>query len=338
MAGLRLEGVPEDVSPDRIEAGGLDLHQPVGPVFARDALVVDLAGHDAERLAVEEEFALAETEVAALPAEPRQDGEDDDPGHDPSGGFHAALPTGRSEKHPDFITQLTFRLPADIIPSGRGSASPTRSAAARPARENRHEESTASRRSVLALALGGRRDAPPAAAQDDKKAARLRHHPVGIRQDRHLLRFAPDDEHPRRAIICSSPRARSSIPTEPTSTPGIRSTSCPSRRASPGRSPGRTPSAPRPRPYIEAEFFGTSDADLNGFRLRHGYLKLDWPHSELMVGQFWHPMFVTESFPDVVSFNTGAPFQPFNRSPRSASPGRSAASAWPPRPWPSATS
>jgi len=68
--------------------------------------------------------------------------------------------------------------------------------------------------------------------------------------------------------------------------------------------------------YIEAEFFGTSDADINGFRLRHGYLKLNWTHSELMIGQFWHPMFITESFPDVVSFNTGAPFQPFNRSPQ----------------------
>jgi hypothetical protein len=68
--------------------------------------------------------------------------------------------------------------------------------------------------------------------------------------------------------------------------------------------------------YFEAEFFGTSDADINGFRLRHGYLKLNWARSELMVGQFWHPMFVTESFPDVVSFDTGAPFQPFNRSPQ----------------------
>lgn len=68
--------------------------------------------------------------------------------------------------------------------------------------------------------------------------------------------------------------------------------------------------------YLEAEFFGTSDADLNGFRLRHGYLKLAWTRSELLIGQFWHPMFVTESFPDVVSFNTGAPFQPFNRSPQ----------------------
>ena len=68
--------------------------------------------------------------------------------------------------------------------------------------------------------------------------------------------------------------------------------------------------------YVEAEFFGTSDADLNGLRLRHGYLKLNWPKTELMIGQFWHPLFVTECFPDVVSFNTGAPFQPFNRSPQ----------------------
>jgi len=68
--------------------------------------------------------------------------------------------------------------------------------------------------------------------------------------------------------------------------------------------------------YIEAEFFGASDSDLNGFRLRHGWLKLNWARSELMIGQFWHPMFVTDSFPDVVSFDTGAPFQPFNRSPQ----------------------
>ncbi|MHB8055767.1 MAG: hypothetical protein ACYDH3_11030 [Candidatus Aminicenantales bacterium] len=67
---------------------------------------------------------------------------------------------------------------------------------------------------------------------------------------------------------------------------------------------------------IEAEFFGTSDGDMNGFRLRHGYVKLTWPKSELLVGQFWHPMFITDSFPGVVSFDTGAPFQPFNRSPQ----------------------
>ncbi len=67
---------------------------------------------------------------------------------------------------------------------------------------------------------------------------------------------------------------------------------------------------------IETEFFGTADGDINGFRLRHAYVKLNWRTTELMVGQFWHPLFITESYPEVVSFNTGAPFQPFNRSPQ----------------------
>lgn len=67
---------------------------------------------------------------------------------------------------------------------------------------------------------------------------------------------------------------------------------------------------------IEGEFFGTSDADVNGFRLRHATVNLDWKTTSLMVGQFWHPMFVTDVFPGTVSFNTGAPFQPFTRNPQ----------------------
>ena len=67
---------------------------------------------------------------------------------------------------------------------------------------------------------------------------------------------------------------------------------------------------------IEGEFFGTSDADVNGFRLRHTTVNLDWKTTSLMVGQFWHPMFNTDVFPGVVSFNTGAPFQPFTRNPQ----------------------
>jgi hypothetical protein len=67
---------------------------------------------------------------------------------------------------------------------------------------------------------------------------------------------------------------------------------------------------------IEAEFFGTSEADLNGFRLRHAYVKLDWPKTTLLSGQFWHPMFIAESFPGTISFNTGAPFTPFSRNPQ----------------------
>lgn len=67
---------------------------------------------------------------------------------------------------------------------------------------------------------------------------------------------------------------------------------------------------------IEAEFFGTSESDLNGFRLRHAFVKLDWPTTSLVIGQNWHPMFPAESFPGTISFNTGAPFTPFSRNPQ----------------------
>jgi hypothetical protein len=67
---------------------------------------------------------------------------------------------------------------------------------------------------------------------------------------------------------------------------------------------------------VEGEFFGTSDADVNGFRLRHATVNLDWKTTSLMVGQYWHPMFVTDVFPGTISFNTGAPFQPFTRNPQ----------------------
>lgn len=70
---------------------------------------------------------------------------------------------------------------------------------------------------------------------------------------------------------------------------------------------------------LEADFFGNENSnfsDVNGFRLRHAFVKLNWLSTELLVGQYWHPMFVAESFPGTVSFNTGAPFQPFSRNPQ----------------------
>jgi len=36
----------------------------------------------------------------------------------------------------------------------------------------------------------------------------------------------------------------------------------------------------------------------------------------LLIGQTWHPMFITDAFPQVISFNTGVPFQPFSRNPQ----------------------
>ena len=67
---------------------------------------------------------------------------------------------------------------------------------------------------------------------------------------------------------------------------------------------------------IEAEFFGTGESDINGFRLRHAFVKLDWASTSLLTGQYWHPMFPVESYPGTLSFNTGAPFTPFSRNPQ----------------------
>lgn len=36
---------------------------------------------------------------------------------------------------------------------------------------------------------------------------------------------------------------------------------------------------------IEGEFFGHSDGDINGFRLRHAFVKLNWTNTQLLVGQ-----------------------------------------------------
>lgn len=70
---------------------------------------------------------------------------------------------------------------------------------------------------------------------------------------------------------------------------------------------------------IEADFFGNENAafvDANGFRLRHAFVKLNWARTELLAGQYWHPFFQPGCFSGVISFNTGAPFQPFSRNPQ----------------------
>ena len=67
---------------------------------------------------------------------------------------------------------------------------------------------------------------------------------------------------------------------------------------------------------IEGAFFGHTNSDINGFRLRHAFLKLNWEKTELLMGQTWHLMFNAECFPGTVSFNTGVPFHFFSRNPQ----------------------
>ncbi|MDR3250906.1 MAG: hypothetical protein LBT42_04485 [Tannerella sp.] len=66
---------------------------------------------------------------------------------------------------------------------------------------------------------------------------------------------------------------------------------------------------------IETDFGGTTNLNFV-LRLRQAYLKFDWQKgSSLILGQTWHPLF-GEVVPDVLNLATGAPFQPFNRSPQ----------------------
>jgi len=67
---------------------------------------------------------------------------------------------------------------------------------------------------------------------------------------------------------------------------------------------------------IEGDFFAQANDNVNLFRLRHAYIKLNWEHLELMTGQYWNPLFVTSCFPGTVSFNTGTPLQSFARNPQ----------------------
>ena len=67
---------------------------------------------------------------------------------------------------------------------------------------------------------------------------------------------------------------------------------------------------------LEADFFGAINEDVSELRLRHAFVQLDWQRHQLLLGQYWSPLFTTAVFPQVINFNTGAPFQPFARFPQ----------------------
>ncbi len=75
---------------------------------------------------------------------------------------------------------------------------------------------------------------------------------------------------------------------------------------------------------IEADFCAgvTGNGGTALFRMRHAYITLGWDslsnkrntNVKMLIGQTWHPL--TEDMPDVISLNSGAPFNAFNRSPQ----------------------
>ena len=64
---------------------------------------------------------------------------------------------------------------------------------------------------------------------------------------------------------------------------------------------------------IEGDFTGQSNFDNNGFRLREAWAKMQWKSTSLLVGSYWHPLYVPEVRPFTIGLNTGAPFHAFSR-------------------------
>ena len=71
---------------------------------------------------------------------------------------------------------------------------------------------------------------------------------------------------------------------------------------------------------VEADFYSlsgtSSSAIVPQLRLRQAFMKLSWDESplSLTLGQAWHPMGV--DLPHITNLESGAPFNPFNRSPQ----------------------
>ena len=65
---------------------------------------------------------------------------------------------------------------------------------------------------------------------------------------------------------------------------------------------------------IEGDFVGSTQAHISMFRLRHAMVKLNWKKSELLAGQYWHPMFTTDVYPLVVGWGGAIPYFPLSRA------------------------
>ena len=64
---------------------------------------------------------------------------------------------------------------------------------------------------------------------------------------------------------------------------------------------------------IETDFTGSSNTDNNGLRLREAWVMLTWKKADLLIGQYWHPLYIENIGPKTIGLNLGAPFHPFAR-------------------------
>src|SRR5579859_1012416 len=62
---------------------------------------------------------------------------------------------------------------------------------------------------------------------------------------------------------------------------------------------------------ISVDFRGVNDCVIQALRNINAFVELDWKKALLPVGQTWTPCFVTDCFPETVSYGAGAPFECF---------------------------
>lgn len=67
---------------------------------------------------------------------------------------------------------------------------------------------------------------------------------------------------------------------------------------------------------IEGDFMGIGESTTGHIRLRQAWMKMDWENSSLLLGQYWHPIFVPQIYPTVEATGAAVPFYPLNRSPQ----------------------
>jgi hypothetical protein len=67
---------------------------------------------------------------------------------------------------------------------------------------------------------------------------------------------------------------------------------------------------------LEVDFVGNTNSVISMTRLRHSIITLDWERASLLAGQYWHPFFVTSSYPEVSGWGGGLPFAVLSRNPQ----------------------
>lgn len=66
----------------------------------------------------------------------------------------------------------------------------------------------------------------------------------------------------------------------------------------------------------EVDFLGKTGGFEQTPRIRHMFMNLKWKTSALTLGQTWHPVFVTECFPQVLGMGAALPINPLSRAPQ----------------------